>query len=56
MSTAQDKLLKDQALEVEEVEALKPRRSIPLWRNRDAAHLPANGFERRSRFGRCGRR
>src|SRR2546423_6916008 len=35
MSTAQDKLQKNQSLDVEEVEALKPRRSIPLWRNRD---------------------
>src|SRR5437879_9583711 len=35
MSTAQDKLQKDQALDGEEVEALKPGRSVPLWRNRD---------------------
>ena len=36
MSTAQDKLQKDQALEVEEVEALKPRR-LPQKKGRNKA-------------------
>ncbi|HCP75409.1 MAG TPA: MFS transporter, partial [Ktedonobacter sp.] len=35
MSPAQNKLQEDQALDVEEVVAASPRRSKPLWRNRD---------------------
>lgn len=35
MSTAQDKLQEDQALNVGEVASASPRRSKPLWRNRD---------------------
>src|SRR5438045_8878527 len=35
MSTAQNKLQKDQALDDEEAYVSRPRRPVPLWRNRD---------------------